>query len=1015
MSLVARRYNVNANLVFSWWRQYPEEVHDAGTGRFVVVLVQATVEGEADTVTPCPVPEDGVVAAAGRMEIAPSNARMNKWDIACELGGPLHPNRSANANSGLCTLGKRYINASPIKSNYIEGVPVTIIADFEQTLRRRSPASYGQWYAVDLHNHSPASYDYRGNKSSALDDAVEHLSTAPVDIVMFTDHQTLPSRSFTEELAKRSQKTILRGIEFNIFADAWTKPQGKVEKNAFFHLLAGFDPDASQDADYWFAHIKKECSHSKRNIGGNDIYGLNAPVDKLCTLLQEAGAITIPAHLHTESDAFKSRSIDDIYGDEEFLGLAKNHFTALEIIKPSTAAFFDGDHSETNYLQKTCIRSSDAHDVTNIGRRITYVQLERPIFSELRGSLSMPFRVSLQSPTVTESEIIGINVTGQFFADLWLSFSSYCNAFIGVKGSGKTSVLECLRFALGVAVPDTRRDDVQAHLANILGPASTVRVLIRRKDGAKILVQRTASRPDQFILTFEDGRQEQVQNPAALMFPSYILGWHEIEQAATDPNIRQLYLDTIAGREQIRQLQETVESSANEVKYLHEQVMGRHSTFLSLHDQVRRLKDLRAGLQRLTDANLVVLRDSYEEAIRHRDATSELILRLRDTLTHFSGRAHGLLTDIDISSFDGESPLQEFAEFSSNTLESLKRDIDQFVEGHKARIESAITSLEEKSEEMERSFQQFTETYTEAVAELSPEQQRMLESHRQVMEDTRAFSRLEGQCDSERQSLEGLLTELIRASNAVADALDDQTRLRTQKVQELNRRLQTYGISLEVAPLARRSLFDDLSQRYSTGATIFSELSSLAPSESRHHRRLAQGYESMKRDLLEGFTLFISSSEFMGYLTAYEQDDLQIGFDVGKSGEKYSPIDQLSAGQRCTAIFPLLLELQEGPLVVDQPEDNMDNRHIADSIAPALLQDKKSRQIVFTSHNANLVVLTDAEHVVMFEGSGSQGTVHARGFLCTSQSRICSEVISILDGGEKALRQRHQKYGTLDR
>ena len=315
---------------------------------------------------------------------------------------------------------------------------------------------------------------------------------------------------------------------------------------------------------------------------------------------------------------------------------------------------------------------------------------------------------------------------------------------------------------------------------------------------------------------------------------------------------------------------------------------------------------------------------------------------------------------------------------------------------------------------MEQSFQQFTETYTEAVAELSPEQQRMLESHRQVMEDTRALSRLEGQCDSERQSLEGLLTELIRASNAVADALDDQTRLRTQKVQELNRRLQTYGISLEVAPLARRSLFDDLSQRYSTGATIFSELSSLAPSESRHHRRLAQGYESMKRDLLEGFTLFISSSEFMGYLTAYEQDDLQIGFDVGKSGEKYSPIDQLSAGQRCTAIFPLLLELQEGPLVVDQPEDNMDNRHIADSIAPALLQDKKSRQIVFTSHNANLVVLTDAEHVVMFEGVGRRARSSTRVSLY-QPVKDCSEVISILDGGEKALRQRHQKYGTLDR
>ena len=101
-----------------------------------------------------------------------------------------------------------------------------------------------------------------------------------------------------------------------------------------------------------------------------------------------------------------------------------------------------------------------------------------------------------------------------------------------------------------------------------------------------------------------------------------------------------------------------------------------------------------------------------------------------------------------------------------------------------------------------------------------------------------------------------------------------------------------------------------------------------------------------------------------------------------------------------------MLKLQEGPLIVDQPEDNLDNRHIADSIAPALLKDKKTRQIAFTSHNANLVVLTDAEQIVMFEGSGSTGAVHARGFLCTSESKICPEVISILDGGKKALKLR---------
>ncbi|WP_145218979.1 hypothetical protein [Planctomycetes bacterium TBK1r] len=123
------------------------------------------------------------------------------------------------------------------------------------------------------------------------------------------------------------------------------------------------------------------------------------------------------------------------------------------------------------------------------------------------------------------------------------------------------------------------------------------------------------------------------------------------------------------------------------------------------------------------------------------------------------------------------------------------------------------------------------------------------------------------------------------------------------------------------------------------------------------------------------------------------------------------PIDQLSAGQRCTAFFPVLLKLREGPLVVDQPEDNLDNRHIASSISPVLLEDKRSRQIVLTSHNANLVVLSDADHIVTFEGKGDQGGVLERGFLSGEESKITSHVVDILDGGERALALRRLKYG----
>ena len=888
---------------------------------------------------------------------------------------------------------------------------MAIIEDFEKELATSSEPTFGRWHAVDLHNHSPTSHDFQGNKDTAVDDAAQHLRDSLVDIVMFTDHEQLPKRQFTEEVAKRSGKTVLRGAELNVFVDAWFKPANKIEKNMFFHLLVGFDPEGQQDPDYWLTHLQRKCAHEVRASNGNQVQGFTASIDEICDTLEPSGAIIIPAHLHKKSDPFRSRSVDDIFTDKEFIRLARNRFTALEVTDPITAEYFDGNHEETDKLLKTCIRSSDAHEVASIGNRVTYVQMEKPTFAELKAGLQMPFRVSLKEPDMPESYIVGLHVKGRFFSDLWLSFSPNCNAFIGVKGSGKTSILECLRFALGSPVPQSREEEVNAHLQNILGPSGIVRVLIKRKDGAKVLVKRSINNFETFELIFENDRHQEVKNPDALMFPSYILGWHEIEQAATEPKIRQVYLDTIAGREQIRQLKENADAKASQVRYLHEQVANRYSQFRALHEQVKRLEDLRAGLQVLTEAKLIQLRDSYETAIRQRDVIEKLVPRLRASAETLNDRAETFLVPAESSLLEGNSPLSGFARNATEALEELKSSVNEFVGHHRTLLQSAIDKLEAQSPDLRQAFENFTQTYFEAISELTPEQQRLLETHRKVMDDTRALPELAAQKKAEKEEVERLLSSLIDVCNQVAEALDAQTKLRTEKIGEFNNQLLDYGVNLQVAPLAQRSAFDDLFKQNTTGANIFNELNSLVPHEKRHHRRLASAYEELKNNLIDGSGLIFSSPEFLSFLGAFEEDDLKISLDVGKAGETYSSIDQLSAGQRCTAVFPLLLMLREGPLIVDQPEDNLDNRHISESIAPALLADKRKRQIAFTSHNANLVVLADAEQIVMFEGSGSSGVVDTRGFLCISKSPITPKVIAILDGGEKALRLRYQKYG----
>jgi histidinol phosphatase-like PHP family hydrolase len=171
-----------------------------------------------------------------------------------------------------------------------------VVAEFEKELFRRAPAKFAQWHAIDLHNHSPSSFDYRGDKTRAIELSADQILKSGVSVVMFTDHEKLPDAAFVNELAHRTRKTILRGMELNVFVDAWGKPEGKVDKNLYFHLLIGFDPDGRQQPEYWMTHIYKQCGETVRDCSNQNIRGVSASIDAIHELLRDANVITIPAH-----------------------------------------------------------------------------------------------------------------------------------------------------------------------------------------------------------------------------------------------------------------------------------------------------------------------------------------------------------------------------------------------------------------------------------------------------------------------------------------------------------------------------------------------------------------------------------------------------------------------------------------------------------------------------------------------------------------------------------------------
>jgi len=129
----------------------------------------------------------------------------------------------------------------------------------------------------------------------------------------------------------------------------------------------------------------------------------------------------------------------------------------------------------------------------------------------------------------------------------------------------------------------------------------------------------------------------------------------------------------------------------------------------------------------------------------------------------------------------------------------------------------------------------------------------------------------------------------------------------------------------------------------------------------------------------------------------------------------WQQLSELSTGQKATAVLLLLLLESQAPLVVDQPEDDLDNRFITDGVVPIMRQEKRRRQFIFSTHNANIPVLGDAELIVGLSASGEAQEGHARvsgdhmGSIDSLQVRELVE--EILEGGKVAFEMRRLKYG----
>ena len=187
-------------------------------------------------------------------------------------------------------------------------------------------------------------------------------------------------------------------------------------------------------------------------------------------------------------------------------------------------------------------------------------------------------------------------------------------------------------------------------------------------------------------------------------------------------------------------------------------------------------------------------------------------------------------------------------------------------------------------------------------------------------------------------------------------------------------------------------------------------------------QRCREGKDSLMKNygFPSGSAERIARAEFELFMRIEELElpaTTKIALNTAAEGEPpvWQTLQALSTGQKATAVLLLLLLESEAPLVVDQPEDDLDNRFITEGVVPIIRQEKRRRQFVFSTHNANIPVLGDAELILGLAASGEAKEGHAKiapEHMSSIDYRAVRELVEeILEGGKDAFEMRRSKYG----
>lgn len=904
-----------------------------------------------------------------------------------------------------------------------------------------------RWWKFDFHTHTPASFDYgRGDQNAKQIVPREWLLSfinSGVQCVAVTDHN---SGAWIPELQRNAEILRGEGHVIHVF------PGVEITANSNIHILAIFDPSATA------ANVEAIIGAAKfrGTRGDSDAVSEESP-EQIVEEIRKSGGVAIPAHIDMKAGLCQLSSSHTI--DQ-----TARKSSAVEVVNPS-AENESAPLSRYRNLRLNLpeIIGSDSHHPNEVGRAFTWVKMGEPSIEGLKlalidGSSSIRrFDQISTDPNKTSNMILqSLNITNAKYAGrptaMTLKFNPWLNSIIGGRGSGKSSLLEFIRIGMDrskdlLTLPvnnDIRR--VFEHFIQKSNGRDSEGVML---DGTEIQCVYTKYN-DHYLLNWKFSTQNvsiskwdgQSWIPdfgdAHARFPIKIFSQKQIFNLAKNPNTLLGLIDD----------SDFVDYSSWSMQW--EQKMN---LFLRLFGQKRELEskvknkftligqlsDVQQKIKLIEQSGHVEILKNYQAAVAQSNSHLATVNYLSEIKRKFSD---AIGSTVPLTPVPQEFQFETDPQFQVNynemvgALGEMLNDVRGAVERYEHALNHYYSWFPQSSIGVR--ITSSINSYNTLVAELVAAGINDVGDYGALLNQQAELQRQIADLDA----IEIEIRAVVDQSNAVYHEL---TFLRSQLTVRRANFLNTYirqnpSISVAIEPFDNdeeieasfRKLIGRLDTSFSTdiydaerGAGILQKLlvdlratQFNLTSEAGLQARLDLIYK-FKVDFLNyrsgtvlGVGLGKRFIDFIAQLPVQTFDSLAFWFPEDRltfkfhDGNRFKDIAQGSAGQKAAAILTFLLSYGEEPLLLDQPEDDLDNGLITSMIVSRLQDNKERRQIFVITHNPNIVVNADSDYVIALQSKG-QIEVLASGAL--QDGSVRRSVCEIMEGGEKALQQRYKR------